>query len=150
MPETRSLACVSALLLAALCVGCADNVYVMSQTVEITDGERVPAGGVGCILVMSHGLGDDGASISSQSGLIATGPGGEKSDFSISERSQDDAFLIVVSSEEEELARRTYTEKQLLSGKHDQFTVTTHGGRTFELTYWGGDTCEATHLEEEQ
>jgi hypothetical protein len=148
MAETRTLACVSALLLAALSAGCADSVYVMSETVEIKDGERVPAGANGCMLAIPHGLGANGTSISGGSGLTAPGPGGEKNDFSVSQQVQNGAFLIVVSSEEEELARRRYTEKQLLSGKHDQFTVTTHGGRVFELTYWGGDTCEAIHPEE--
>lgn len=140
MARARTL--VGTLCLYAALSGCGSNdVYVMFERFELKDDERVPAG-AGCEIAIPHGLGSP--KVSSQSGTAS--PAG---DFAVSEQQDGDAFLVVVSSNSEEIERRRYSEKRLLSGKHDTFMVTTHAGHTYELSYWGGHDCDTSHLHRE-
>ena len=140
MGTPKSLLRVLACCLAS--AGCSDGVYVMFERYEVKDDERVPAG-AGCMLVIDRGL---GGGRSQSSGGGTADPAG---DFGITERTRDDAFLVVVSSGGTELERRAYGEKFLSSGKRDEFSVTTQAGRHFELAYWGGDECDTSHLQAE-
>jgi hypothetical protein len=106
----------------------------MFERYELVDDKRIPAGS-GCMIVIDHSFGS--GSTSNASGLA-----GPESDLVVNEHRIGNAFVVEVSSGGELLAQRSYSEKTLLSGKRDQFTVTTHAGREFEFTYWGGDACE--------
>jgi hypothetical protein len=59
-------------------------------------------------------------------------------DFSHSEATDGDAFLIQVFSDTELLATRRYDVTMLRSGHIDEFSVVTHSGTTYTLQYWGG------------
>jgi hypothetical protein len=139
MAHGRRLICAWAML-GMFSVGCADNnVYVMFERYEIDGDERTYAGG-GCMIAISHGLGG---------GTVSSGGGSVDGDLAVSEHGGGDAFVVVVSSQGEELERREYDEKTLLTGERDQFTVTTQAGRQYELTYWGGHECDTSHLQAE-
>ena len=110
---------------------CGDGgTYIMTERYELVDDERVYAGG-GCALAFAR------------DGSLSGGGGSSDGDFSHSQTRVGSAYVIVISSQGQELARREYSQKELLTGERDEFSVTTLGGRTYELSYWGGTECEA-------
>jgi hypothetical protein len=62
----------------------------------------------------------------------------EGSDFEVTEGTNADVVAVQVFSDTELLANRQYDEAMLRSGTVDEFTVTTHAGRSYVLRYWGG------------
>jgi len=129
------IAVCAGLLLCTLSVGCGDELYAMSELYEIDGGTRQHA------LSSCTPLGERGSTPSAQGG-----PAGSR-DLVVKHDIVGDSLLVVVTSDDDELARRKYGEKQLASGERDEFTVTTHAGRTYELTYWGGRECEPPESE---
>jgi hypothetical protein len=119
--------------LSALCTavaGCGD-LYVMNEMVETTDGKR-EAAGAGCSVAFSRG-----------GPTLGGGLADAERDFEFVAQERDGKYEVTYTSQGMLLARRAYSERFLLSGKRDTFEVTTVSGRSFELTYWGGDECEA-------
>jgi hypothetical protein len=99
----------------------------MNEAVFRNDGAtRVPAGS-GC-----------------ESAMLPAGHAGEPppnlraGDFSHSEGTDGDAFLVEVFSDTELLATHRYDVPMLQSRRVDEFTVVTHAGATYTLRYWGG------------
>jgi hypothetical protein len=122
-------------LWSALALGCAnDDVYIKSEHVELRGSERIAAGG-GCALAV------DGRPFGGSSGG-SSGSGTGGGDLDITEQSGDDGYLVVVSSQGDELVRRMYPASFLRSGSIDRFEITTHGGRRFELAYRGATDCD--------
>lgn len=119
------------LLPCTLGIGCGKELYVMGEAYEV-DGET-----------RKHAL-SSCTPIGDQTPTPAGRGGSADRDLIIKQRVYDDSFQVVVSSDYEELARRKYGEKQLESGGRDEFTITTHAGRTYELAYWGGRECESS------
>jgi hypothetical protein len=62
----------------------------------------------------------------------------EGSDFEVTEGANADAVVVQVFSDTDLLESRRYDEAMLRSGSVDEFTVTTHAGRSYVLRYWGG------------
>jgi len=115
------------------------DLYLMSERHELQeDGTRVFSGG-GCMLAIERGF---GASDSTSSG----GGGTVDGDFVEQHESDADGFHVVLRSGDIELARRDYGVQFLASGAVDRFQVTTQAGKSYELAYWGGDDCDASHV----
>ena len=55
-----------------------------------------------------------------------------------------DSFLVRVFSDDELLTSRRYDEATLVSGKVDEFSVTTHLGVVYTLCHWGGSCALGT------
>lgn len=125
------IAACAGLLLCTLGVGCGNDLFVMGELYEIVGETRKFA------LSSCTPFDERGPVPVSESGM-----GGSR-DIVVAQRMAGDSFLVVVTSDEAELTRRKYGEKQLESGERDEFTVTTHAGRTYELAYWGGRKCDA-------
>jgi hypothetical protein len=99
----------------------------MNEAVVRNDGATRVAAGSGC-----------------ESAVLPAGYAGEPpqnlqgGDFSHSEATDGDAFLVQVFSDTEVIATRRYDVPMLQSGRVDEFTVVTHSGATYTLQYWGG------------
>lgn len=127
----------------ALGAGCeGDDIYVMSEIYELDGSERIFSGG-GCAM----GIQDErfGGSGESGSSLAAA-----DDDFVVIETARDGRYTVVVSSGDEELARREYGKSELLSGDEDRFQVETLAGRRYELAYWGGRDCDTSHVPDDE
>jgi hypothetical protein len=131
------IAACAGLLLCTLGVGCGADLYVMGELYEI-EGETRKHAVSSCTPLEKRGPEASGRS----------GPGGSR-DLVVNHSMAGDSFLVVVTSDDRELARRKYGEKRLESGERDEFSVTTRAGRTYELAYWGGHKCDSSSLESE-
>jgi hypothetical protein len=123
----------------ALTVGCGDDsVYIMSEFHELDGEERIFAGG-GCSMAFE----DERWGGSGRSGSTLSDMGG---DFAVSEQTGKRFYTVIVKSGDTELARREYSEGELLSGDEDRFEVETLLGRRVEVAYWGGRDCDTSHV----
>lgn len=123
------IAACAGLLLCTLGVGCGNDLFVMGELHELV-GETRKLAVSSCTPIDERG----------PVPVSRSGPGGS-GDLVVTQRIAGDSFLVVVTSDDDELARRKYGEEQIESGDRDEFTVTTHAGRTYELAYWGGHKC---------
>ncbi|HEX6241976.1 MAG TPA: hypothetical protein VFZ61_13800, partial [Polyangiales bacterium] len=82
---------------------CGDGgVYIMTERYEIVDDERVYGGG-GCALAFAR------------DGSLSGGGGTSDGDFSYSQTRVGAEYVIVISSQGQELARREYSQEELLT-----------------------------------
>jgi hypothetical protein len=125
------LAACAGLLLCTL-GGCGDDLYVMGELYEI-EGEMRKHALSSCTPFDERGPVPHGRG----------GPGGSR-DLVVEQRMAGDSFLVVVTSDDDEIARRKYGATQLESGERDEFRITTRAGRVYELVYWGGRQCDAS------
>jgi len=120
-----ALAAVALTVVGISCVSCGRDLASLNERVFVKEGDSLHFNGGGCMIMQ---LGD--------SRPIAPSPV-EGSDFEVTEGTNADVVVVQVFSDTELLSSRRYDEAMLRSGTVDEFTVTTHAGRSYVLQYWG-------------
>jgi hypothetical protein len=108
-------------------LSCGRDFVGLNERVFVKEGDSLNFNGGGC---MTMQLG---------SSRPLASPPVEGSDFEVTEGANADAVVVQVFSDTDLLASRRYDEAMLRSGSVDEFTVTTHAGRSYVLRYWGGN-----------
>jgi hypothetical protein len=107
-------------------LSCGRDLVSLNERVFVKEADSLNFNGGGCMTMPLGG-----------SRPIASPPV-EGSDFEVTEGANADAVVVQVFSDTDLLESRRYDEAMLRSGSVDEFTVTTHAGRSYVLRYWGG------------
>jgi hypothetical protein len=99
--------------------------FTLNQVIVLHQGQTLVPVGSGCSSVTLPGSG--GGDAEPRIG-----------DFNYSEGADGDTYQVSVFSDQDLLAQRQYTESMLASGTVDTFSVTTHAGAVYTLSFWGG------------
>lgn len=105
--------------------------FTLNQVMVLHQGQTLVPAGSGCSSVTLPGSG--GADAEPHMG-----------DFNYSEGADGDTYLVSVYTDQDLLTQRRYTAAMLASGTVDSFSVTTHSGAVYTLSFWGGP-CTAIY-----
>jgi hypothetical protein len=133
---------VCSLLIALAASGCAEELFVASETRELFAGAAPVTFEESCGLAF-----EDGPFLGSGFGVAPSDGSASFSDeVSIERIVVGDELQVRVRNAGVTLAAKGYGRGFLESGRLDSFTVTTRGGRQFELLHQGGPDCESIDL----